>query len=90
MHKRLESAYTAMQTAGVAATNPSIAQAGDAILRSSGWKDMDQQPGTGAEMAVGQGVDPAMMQQIENGEQNPPSPNIGAAEGIETAELGDQ
>lgn len=88
MHERLSASYTAMQTAGVAATNPTIAPAGDAILRSAGWKDMDQQPGSGAELAEGQ-VDPAMQQQISNGDMNAPSPNVGQEAGIETAALGD-
>lgn len=88
MSVRVEAAYSAMQAAGVAATNPSVAPAGDAILRSSGWKDMDQQPGTGAELAEGP-VDPQMAQQIDAGQENAPSPNVGMGQGIETQELGD-
>lgn len=83
MQTRIESVYTAAQAAGVAATNPTIAPSGDAILRSAGWKDMDQQPGSGAELAQGQPVD------MPQGDMQPQSPNIGQRQGIETPELGD-
>ena len=74
-----------MQAAGVAAQNPSIAASGDSILRSSGWKDADQTPGSGAELAQGQPVpDPEQPAQ----EAQPVSPHIGQQAGIETAELG--
>ena len=86
MNKRIEAAYSAMQSAGVAATNPTIAPAGDAILRSAGWQDMDQQPGTGAEMAQGLPMQPGMAQQPM---AEAPNPAVGAQQGIETQALGD-
>ena len=88
MNKRIEAAYSAMQAAGIAATNKTIAPAGDAILRSAGWKDMDQVPGTGAEMA--QGIpSQQMQQQIDNREVLPENPGTGQQQGIETQAIGD-
>lgn len=87
LNRRVEASYAAMQAAGVAATNPSIAPAGDAILRSAGWMDQDQQPGSGAEMAQGMPVDPAMAQQIEQQQMVPPSPHVGQNAGIENEEI---
>ena len=49
---------------------------------------MDQQPGSGAEMAQGQSS-PEMMQQIDGGEVAPPNPGVGAKQGIETQQIGD-
>ena len=90
MNKRIEAAYSAMQSAGVAATNPTIAPAGDAILRSAGWKDMDQVPGTGAEMAQGLPPEPQQdPQQIDMSNINPPGPGVGQQQGIETQSIGD-
>lgn len=86
MNKRLESVYAAMQAAGVATENPAVAPAGDAILRSAGWKDATpEQPGTGADGAAGA----PMMDQAEPGPDapNPESPNVGQRAGIETAEI---
>lgn len=82
MLKRVESAYSAMQAAGVAATNPTIAPAGDAILRSAGWKDLDQVEGSGADQA--QGAQPMPEQQME---QPMASPHEGQMAGIETQEI---
>jgi hypothetical protein len=82
MLKRVEAAYSAMQAAGVAATNPTVAPAGDAILRSAGWKDMDQAEGSGAEMA--QGAQPMPEQQMQQPMQ---SPHEGQQAGIETQEV---
>ena len=83
----------AVKAAGVAAQNPSIAASGDSILQSSGWKDADQQPGSGAELA--QGIPPAQDQQpMPQPEQampqeaQPMSPHIGQQAGIETPEIG--
>lgn len=88
MNKRIESAYSAMQAAGVASTNSTIAPAGDAILRSAGWQDMDKQPGTGAEMAHGH-PSTEIGQQIDGGDVATPSPGVGAQQGIETQQIGD-
>lgn len=93
MNNRIEAVYAAMQAAGVAATNPTVAPAGDAILRSAGWKDADQQPGTGSELAQG-----AQMPQDDATQQpmipastgvDPASPAMGAQGGIETQTIGD-
>lgn len=93
MSKRIEATYTALQSAGVAAQNPTIAPAGDAILRSSGWKDMDQQPGTGAEIAQGatppQNMDADQAMADMNDDMQESSPHVGQNEGIETQTLGD-
>lgn len=86
LNKRVEATYSAMQSAGVSAQNPTIAPAGDAILRSSGWKDRDKQEGTGAEMAQGQ-PSPDMQQQIEAGNVTPANPAVGVNQGIETEEI---
>ena len=68
-----------MQAGGVAAQQPGIAAAGDSILRSSGWQDATpQQPGSGADQAQGQPVQP--QQQPESGFQ-------GERAGIETEEI---
>lgn len=92
LNHRVEAAYSAMQAAGVAAQNQSIAAAGDGILQSSGWHDFDKQPGSGAEMAEGQPMDPSMQQpgpeQAMPQEAMPASPHAGQQAGIETAELG--
>ena len=79
MLRRVEATYSAMQSAGVAATNPTIAPAGDAILRSAGWKDQDEAEGSGAEMA--EGAEPAAP--IDD----MPSPHEGQQAGIQTEEL---
>jgi hypothetical protein len=93
MSKRIQAVYSAMQAAGVAATNPTVAPAGDAILRSAGWKDADQQPGTGAELAQG-----AQMPQGNAAQRpmmpastgiDPASPAMGVQDGIETQTIGD-
>lgn len=93
LNHRVEAAYSAMQAAGVAAQNPSIAASGDSILQSSGWKDADQQPGSGAELA--QGIPPAQGQQpmpqpdqALPQEAQPMSPHVGQQAGIETPEIG--
>lgn len=75
---RVEAIYAAMQAAGVAASNPNIAPAGDAILKSSGWKDATpDDPGSGAEQAEGGASVP-----------EPGSPNTGRRAGMRTEELG--
>lgn len=93
LNHRVEAAYSAMQAAGVAAQNPSIAASGDSILQSSGWKDADQQPGSGAELAQGVPVDGQQqpMQQPEQAvpqDAQPASPHVGQQAGIETPEIG--
>ena len=98
MLKRVESTYSAMQSAGVASTNPTIAPAGDAILRSAGWKDMDDVDGSGAAMAQGaqpmQGEAPPQAQapmpqqaQIDGAEMVPDSSHEGQRAGIQTEEI---
>lgn len=44
VNKRVEAVYAALQAGGVATSNPSIAPAGDEILRSSGWQDATPDP----------------------------------------------
>ena len=44
VNKRVESVYAALQAGGVATSNPTIAPAGDEILRSSGWRDATPDP----------------------------------------------
>jgi hypothetical protein len=44
VNKRVEAVYAALQAGGVATSNPTIAPAGDEILRSSGWKDATPDP----------------------------------------------
>lgn len=41
---RASTVYSALQAGGVATSNPTIAPAGDEILRSSGWKDATPDP----------------------------------------------
>ena len=41
---KTETVYSALQAGGVATSNPTIAPAGDEILRSSGWKDATPDP----------------------------------------------
>lgn len=83
MAKKIEAIYAAMQAAGVAAQNPAIAPAGDGILQSAGWKDADQQPGSGAALANG-----AQTQGMPQGRGlDPASPAVGAQAGIQTEEI---
>jgi hypothetical protein len=44
VNKRVEAVYAALQAGGVATSNPTIAPAGDEILRSSGWQDATPDP----------------------------------------------
>lgn len=44
VNKRVEAVYAALQAGGVATSNPTIAPAGDEILRSSGWQDATPNP----------------------------------------------
>jgi hypothetical protein len=44
VNKRVESVYAALQAGGVATSNPTIAPAGDEILRSAGWQDATPNP----------------------------------------------
>lgn len=44
VNKRVESVYAALQAGGVATSNPTIAPAGDEILRSAGWQDATPDP----------------------------------------------
>lgn len=87
MKTRIEAIYAAMQAAGVAAENPLVAPAGDAILQSAGFADATpEQPGSGAELAAGAPPSDGAPQ----GQMSPesmPSPNEGQTEGIETAEI---
>jgi hypothetical protein len=41
---KVSSAYAALQAGGVATSQPTIAPAGDEILRSAGWKDATPDP----------------------------------------------
>lgn len=88
LNTKIDAIFAAMQAAGVAAGNPTVAPAGDAILQSAGWQDATpQQQGTGAELAQG-GMQSEMdkdiaAQEIAN-EGTPGSPGVGARQGIET------
>jgi hypothetical protein len=42
--EKVSSAYAALQAGGVATSQPTIAPAGDEILRSAGWKDATPDP----------------------------------------------
>lgn len=44
VNKRVEAVYAALQAGGVATSNPTIAPAGDEILRSAGWQDATPDP----------------------------------------------
>lgn len=44
VNKRVAAVYAALQAGGVATSNPTIAPAGDEILRSSGWQDATPNP----------------------------------------------
>jgi hypothetical protein len=44
VNKRVEAVYAALQAGGVATSNPTIAPAGDEILRSAGWTDATPNP----------------------------------------------
>ena len=44
VNKRVEAVYAALQAGGVATSNPTIAPAGDEILRSAGWQDATPNP----------------------------------------------
>ena len=88
MNKKVEAVFAAMQAAGVAATNPTIAPAGDEILRSAGWKDAT--PDETTEQVMGG------MQPVPNAHANPErevakdmleSPHQGQRAGIETTEM---
>lgn len=50
--KTVQTTYAAMQSGGVAATNPAAAAAGDEILRSAGWEDAHPQETTAQAMAT--------------------------------------
>ena len=79
--------YSALQAGGVATSNPTIAPAGDEILRSSGWVDatpdpsiadlnsqpVQQEDGTMVHMGKGQGF-----AQEPRGNTNPEQPGIPA------------
>ncbi len=70
------------QAAGIAAQNTGVASAADSMMQSAGFKDADQDPGTGAAMAEGQ---PNNMPP-SNG-SDPASPHVGMREGIESEEI---
>lgn len=79
LSEKVRSVYASMQAGGVAAQQPGVAAAGDSILRSSGWQDATpQQPGSGADQAQGQPVQP---------QQQPESAFQGERAGIETKEI---
>ncbi len=44
VNKKVEAVYAALQAGGVATSNPTIAPAGDEILRSAGWVDATPDP----------------------------------------------
>jgi hypothetical protein len=87
VNKRVEAVYAALQAGGVATSNPTIAPAGDEILRSSGWQDatpnpsisqldttpVQQQPGTMVKMNKGQ-----TFAQEPRGNTDPEQPGIAA------------
>jgi hypothetical protein len=76
---KVEAIYAAMQAAGVAAQNPSIAPAGDSMLKSAGWADATpEQPGSGAELAQGG---------AEQMPQIPPSAVEGMHAGMQTQKI---
>lgn len=79
LDKKVRAAYSAMQAGGVIAANPSIAEVGDDILRSSGWVDATPEQGT----PVPQG-DP---RPAPSGGPQPASPHVGQNAGIETARI---
>lgn len=82
INRKLEAMYAAMQAAGIAAQNTGVASAADSMMQSAGFKDADQDPGTGAAMAEGQ---PNNMPP-SNG-SDPASPHVGMREGIESEEI---
>lgn len=71
MKDKVETAYSAMQAAGVAAQNPTIAPAGDQILRSAGWQDAPE-PAPQPESAQ---------------MPTPPTAGAGEAQGIQTPQI---
>lgn len=88
MNRKIEAVYAAMQAAGIAAENPVIAPAGDAILQSAGWQDATpEQPMTDEMQQAGEQGAP-MEQPPSNGmDAKPSSPFVGQRAGIQTAEM---
>lgn len=93
VNKRVEAAFAAMQAGGVAASSPGAAQAGDEILKSSGWQDATPQQGT---PVAGDPAQPepetdhpqaSAPQQVEMPQSLPQDPNVGQRSGIETPSL---
>lgn len=76
--EKVDSAYSAMQAAGVAAQSPAIAPAGDAILRSSGWQDAT--PGQGTPGPIQGAPAPSPI-------PPPQTAGVGGQAGIETARI---
>ena len=94
VNKRVEAVYAALQAGGVATSNPTIAPAGDEILRSSGWQDATPDPSIAQldRAPVQPGPDPVPAQPMPPMAQDiqPPTGMVGVREGIETMATGDQ
>ena len=83
--EKVSAVYAALQAGGVATSNPTIAPAGDEILRSSGWRDatpdpsiatlngppVQEQQGTMVQMGANEGF-----QQEPRGNTNPEQPGL--------------
>lgn len=87
LDSRVEAIYAALQAGGVAATNPTIAPAGDEILRSAGFADATPDP------ALSQLMGDQVQGEFKPGDAQPDTGNDGANQGmgagIETAAVGD-
>ena len=80
--KRVDAAYAAMQTAGVAIQNGQIATAGDTLLRAAGWVDAPAPiPASTGPMPQGLPAQPAPYM--------PAGPGVGEHSGMETARVTD-
>lgn len=89
INKRVEAAFAAMQAGGAATSSPGVAQAGDEILKSSGWVDATPEQGTpgGDAQPMPAEAAPAAPAVPEQGELIPAAPmdaNTGQRAGIET------
>lgn len=81
INKRIDGAYTAMQAGGAAIQSPQVAEAGDELLRASGWQDKTAPDVNGAPQPAQvpqQGQIPLM-----------PGPDVGMQAGMRSQSIAD-
>ena len=82
--EKVSAVYAALQAGGVATSNPSIAPAGDEILRSSNWQDATPEPSI-AELNAQAVQQPTKV--AAQGLEQAPTGLVGEHGGIETPQI---